>query len=77
MVSLGVGKIKAMFFRTMTSKIALFMTEMNGEGVVLRAKSKSDVFEFQISLRCPAYTFSSLWYILFDGIAYVGSYIHF
>lgn len=32
MVSLGVEKIKAMFFRTMTSKIALFMTEMNGRG---------------------------------------------
>ena len=67
MVSLSVGKIKAMFFRTMTSKIAFFMTEMNGERVVLRAKSKSDVFEFQISLRCPACVFSSLLYIVLHG----------
>lgn len=33
MASLGVGKIKAMFFRTVTSKIAVLMTGMNGEGV--------------------------------------------
>lgn len=31
MASLGVGKIKAMLFCTVTSKIVLFMTEMNGE----------------------------------------------